>query len=249
MSESIWGLLDNPWVVGIGGGILSGLFVALVTRVIFGRRDKKEYNQKVFRANSEVVYAIRPGISEGIIPNGEVIKKLSSATARKYDVNDQDLYDIDEISGELIKEVMDSSFISAEMKNDYCVKISNISKDAPRSESPAPESRNEDARKAAYVGQLSVIVSLMAGVATALAVGLDIGGTENKTIVDDFEVISLISLGTVSIAVLGVLISRAARDLKISSAELRLAGISASFRSKSDHHEKKKPLSDADEAR
>ena len=57
-------LFNNPWFVGIGGGILSGLIVAYISRLIFSRRDNREYAQKVSQANHEVLYAVRPGISE-----------------------------------------------------------------------------------------------------------------------------------------------------------------------------------------
>ncbi len=53
------------WAIGIGGGILSGLIVAYISRLIFSKRDNREYAQKILQANNEVLYAVRPGISEG----------------------------------------------------------------------------------------------------------------------------------------------------------------------------------------
>jgi hypothetical protein len=97
----IMDLFNNPWVVGIAGGILSGLVVAWITRKIFSKRDNREYFQKVHAANQEVLYAIRPGISEEKIPTIEVIKHLISATARKYSIESSSMLTLSEISSEL----------------------------------------------------------------------------------------------------------------------------------------------------
>jgi len=73
-------ILNNPWVIGIGGGVISGFVVMLITRHLFSRRDNREYNQRVVTANQEVIYAIRPGISEGVIPSQNVVASLIDAT-------------------------------------------------------------------------------------------------------------------------------------------------------------------------
>ena len=57
-------LLNNGWVVGIGGGILSGLIVAWLTRTLFSKKDQKELAINISSANREILYAIRPEISE-----------------------------------------------------------------------------------------------------------------------------------------------------------------------------------------
>lgn len=119
-------LINNPWFIGIFGGILSGIIVTFISRYLLSRRDRKEYFQKLLSANREILYALRPGISEGLIPEAPVIEALLSATARKYGVDKKDLYNCSEIGQELIKEVMDSSFISMNTKTEYCQKLANI---------------------------------------------------------------------------------------------------------------------------
>jgi hypothetical protein len=37
----------NEWVIGIGGGVLSGLLVTLITRYLFSKKDDKEYAQNL----------------------------------------------------------------------------------------------------------------------------------------------------------------------------------------------------------
>lgn len=114
---------NNPWFVGIGGGILSGLAATWISRLIFSKRDNREYAQKVAATNREVIYSLRPGISEGVIPATDIVDALISATCRKYGVSEKDAYDIFDISEELIKEVMDSSFISSTTKIEFCDKL------------------------------------------------------------------------------------------------------------------------------
>jgi hypothetical protein len=115
--------INNPWFVGIGGGILSGLAATWISRFVFSKRDNREYAQKVAATNREVIYSLRPGISEGVIPDSEIVDALIAATCRKYGVSEKDAYDIFDICEELIKEVMDSSFISSTTKIEFCTKL------------------------------------------------------------------------------------------------------------------------------
>jgi len=119
-------LLSNSWFVGIAGGILSGLIVTVITRYIFSRRDNREYAQKIAAVNREVVYALRPGISEGYIPDEAVLSSLINATARKYRVSRDDVFRPKQIAEELIKEIMDSSFISSDTKQTYCETLAHL---------------------------------------------------------------------------------------------------------------------------
>jgi hypothetical protein len=116
-------MLENPWFVGIVGGILSGIAATWISRLIFSKRDSREYAQKVAAVNREVIYSVRPGISEGNIPEPAVLEALVAATCRKYGVTDKDAFNVQQISEELMKEVMDSSFISSAIKQDYCTKL------------------------------------------------------------------------------------------------------------------------------
>lgn len=121
--SKVKGLLSNVWVIGIGGGILSGLIVSIITRIIFSGKNNKEYSQKIMSANHEILYALRPNISEESMPKAEIIRALIQSTARKYEVEPSDLFSLEELASELVKEVMDSSFILPEMKKRYCEQL------------------------------------------------------------------------------------------------------------------------------
>ena len=130
-------ILDNPWFVGIVGGVLSGVAATWLSRLLFSKRDNREYAQKVAAVNREVIYSVRPGISEGNIPGVEVLNALVASTCRKYAVAVNDAFTVDQISEELVKEVMDSSFISSATKQDYCARLLAMQTPLP----PAPEER------------------------------------------------------------------------------------------------------------
>ncbi len=52
-------LLNNGWVIGIGGGILSGLIVTWLTRTLFSKKDLRELAANISSANREILYAIK----------------------------------------------------------------------------------------------------------------------------------------------------------------------------------------------
>ncbi len=111
-------ILNNAWFIGIVGGICSGIVVYIITRHVFS--NDKGYIQNISAVNKEVVYALRSGISEGHMPDEKVISSLIEATARKYKVERDDVFRPKQIAEDLIKEIMDSSFISSKTKKKYC---------------------------------------------------------------------------------------------------------------------------------
>lgn len=117
---------SNPWLVGIGTAVVSGLIVNFASRIVWNRKDDKELRQKIDSANHEVIYSLRPSLAEGLMPSSEIIDSLMKATARKYALEKTNLLTLDEFADELIKDVMDSSFISHQQKVSYCLEISKI---------------------------------------------------------------------------------------------------------------------------
>lgn len=112
--------LPNHWVIGIGGGLICGLLVLVIIRQLFSGREQREYDQRVATANNEIIHAIRPAITEKVIPSGAMLDALFSATARKYGVNSKDLLPKAGFANELIKEVIDNTFLSSQQKIGFC---------------------------------------------------------------------------------------------------------------------------------
>jgi hypothetical protein len=113
----------NGWFVRIGSSLLAGVVSSLVSWFLLTKRKRHEFLQLVMLAHGEVMYAIRPGIAEGHIPGSNVIQAMANATARKYGLERRDLFTTAELADELVKEVMDSSFLSSAQKADYCSKL------------------------------------------------------------------------------------------------------------------------------
>ena len=117
------GLLNNPWVIGVATGIIAWAVTWGISRLLLSKKEDREYAQKIATSNREVIIAIRPGIAEGQIPSREILEAMVKATARRYGVTTSDMYNAEELSQELIKEVMDSSFLSSAQKAEYCAKL------------------------------------------------------------------------------------------------------------------------------
>lgn len=121
---------SNPWVTGIGGGLISGIIVYFLTTFIAERRQNKEYKQKVSSANRDVVYLIRTCIPEKITPSKVLINMLIDSVSRKYSVRRDDMLTVKQIYSDISMEIMDSYFISAERKVELCKMIvENIDSD------------------------------------------------------------------------------------------------------------------------
>lgn len=113
-------IINNSWFIGVVGGIISGFLVWFITNNLFKSKQTQEYVQKVLSVNRELIYSLRSGISQRNLPNLDVLTALRSATSRKYSVDINDIYTNKELAEELIKEVMDSSFIPVESKASFC---------------------------------------------------------------------------------------------------------------------------------
>jgi hypothetical protein len=179
-------IFNNAWVVGIGGGILSGLFVTFITRYLFSKKDNSEYMQKVATVNREILYALRPGISEGHIPEESVLSALANSTARKYKVERNDIFQSKQIAEELIKEIMDSSFISSDTKKKYCETLAHLVKESlPENDVLALKAEIKVA-ESDYRQRLSQRMSMVLGMTAALITML----VGFKGLVDKPEIIS-----------------------------------------------------------
>ncbi len=118
--------INNPWFIGVVGGIFSGLIVFFITKYLLSARDKREYLQKVNMANKEIISNIRSSIAEKIIPPVEIILSVINSISHKYEIHRKDLYSIRNLVNDLIAEVMSNSFLSSEDKDNFCKLILEI---------------------------------------------------------------------------------------------------------------------------
>lgn len=93
----------------------------------------------------------------------EVVGPLLNATARTYGVETKDMLSPKELAEELVKEVMDSNFISANSKAEFCTELTYLMADVPVGE--LEETRQDGASTAvtAYRQRLITYISAMMG--------------------------------------------------------------------------------------
>lgn len=113
-------ILNNPWVTGIGGGIISSLIVFFVTKYLFSKKENREYLQKIKTANNEILYSIRPLVIEKKLPTAEVMSAIRLSIAKKYGIKQEDLYNDFSLYNDLVTEIMGNSFLSSEQKLEFC---------------------------------------------------------------------------------------------------------------------------------
>jgi hypothetical protein len=173
------GWITNGWLVGIASSLMAGILLSLISWFLLSKRRRHERAQLVMAANREVMYAIRPGIAEGHIPSADVLEAMASATARKYTLERADLFGPAELSDELVKEVMDSSFLSSSQKDSYCAKLTPLRQQQTVAK-PSGE-RDESWRDTALIP--SVLLGIISVVATALvqqAFNIEKGGVDDR---------------------------------------------------------------------
>lgn len=163
-------ILNNGWFVGIGTGILSGLLVWWVTNKLFSKRDEQELARNIDLANREVIYALRSEVSEEQVPAINVVEALISATARRYKLEARYLYRPKQIAEELIKEIMDSSFISSAAKRTFCEKLQELT---PPVETALDRQAQKEAQalvaKVEYREKTIMLFSMTLGMISAIA--------------------------------------------------------------------------------
>lgn len=129
--KNILEFFKNPWVIGILTGVVSGIIVFFVTKLIVKRSEKAEYRQQVSNANLNVINALKPYIAERGLPSRVIFSSIINATARKYGVNAKDMYSIEICCEELIREIITDVYVSNEKKEEYTKSLSEYKNNVP----------------------------------------------------------------------------------------------------------------------
>lgn len=149
-------LIANPWIVGIGGGVISSLIVFFITKFFLSKKENKEYEQKVRLATNDVVYAVRPLVIDKAIPSNDVLAALRSAIAVKYGVKVSDVIGIKQLVSILVLEILSNSFLNSSQKNEYCNLLMTM-KDEPK-QTPSNDVHKRKSERNLYI---SMMLSLL----------------------------------------------------------------------------------------
>ncbi|MGF9906947.1 hypothetical protein [Brevibacillus porteri] len=114
--------VNNGWVTSI----ITGFLVFYVTDLYKRIKGKKSYFQQVSIANKEIFNSIKYSIPEDNLPSVQILKAIHIATAKRYNVKFEDVDSLHAIINDLIKEIMDSNFLSHENKLVYCQRLLDI---------------------------------------------------------------------------------------------------------------------------
>ncbi|MVT09861.1 hypothetical protein [Chitinophaga tropicalis] len=101
-------------------GLMMALIVFLFTRYYFSRSGKTDYLKKIEVANNEMLYSIRPLLVEKKVPSKEILMAVTFSTAKKYGVEQNDLYDEFSLTSDLINETIANSFLTSDEKLEFC---------------------------------------------------------------------------------------------------------------------------------
>lgn len=160
-------LISNPWIVGIGGGVISSLIVFFITKFFLSKKENKEYEQKVRLATNEVVYAVRPLVIDKAIPANDILAALRSAIAVKYGVKVSDVIGIKQLVCILVLEILSNSFLNSSQKNEYCNLLMTM-KDEPK-QTPSNDVHKRKSERNLYISMMLSLLSFIAVLEIVLA--------------------------------------------------------------------------------
>lgn len=122
----VWTLFSDSWIIGISGGIISGIIVYFVTNFIISKKENKFYQQKIDQANSELLNTLKPYIISKKTFDVELYNSIISSLSKKYTIETKDLYEISESLNEIITEIMQTSFLTEKQKDNYSKSLLSI---------------------------------------------------------------------------------------------------------------------------
>lgn len=160
-------LIANPWIVGIGGGVISSLIAFFITKFFLSKKENKEYEQKVRLATNDVVYAVRPLVIDKAIPANDVLAALRSAIAVKYGVKVSDVIGIKQLVSILVLEILSNSFLNSSQKNEYCNLLMTM-KDEPK-QTPSNDVHKRKSERNLYISMMLSLFCFSAVLGSVLA--------------------------------------------------------------------------------
>ena len=118
--------LPDNIIITVVFGLMLAIIVFLLTRHNFSRHGKTDYQKKIEIANNEMLYSIRPLLVEKKVPSKEILGAVRYSTAKKYGVEQNDLYDEFSLTSDLINETIANSFLTSDEKLEFCSLLQSI---------------------------------------------------------------------------------------------------------------------------
>lgn len=117
--------LQDQWFVSIGGGIIVFFITNGISQWFLKRKDNSKYMEQISNANADIIRTLKPYIAEKGLPDKEIIDAIIVSTARKHNVKSDELYSIRIICEELIREIIENSYVSSDKKQEYTAQLTD----------------------------------------------------------------------------------------------------------------------------
>lgn len=167
--DKISAFFQNSWVVGIIGGIISGLIVYWITFVLVERRKRNNHEKDIMSANNAVLSVIRPYIADSGIPDEKRIDAIANAISRKYKIGREEMYSLPEIYEDLVLEFMSNLYIPTETKKTTITELlENVTQYQETKKQSATDQSASANDKKPTVSTVSEILSSLAAFITML---------------------------------------------------------------------------------
>ncbi len=176
----MWTIINNPWVVGIVGSVVSGLAVFLITGALIAKREGNEIRQRIQTANSEILHSLRLLIPEKVPPPLGLIDSMLRSSAKKHALKKEDLPSARVLAEDIITEIMSNPFLSPKHKIEYCEFVLQIARD-DQLDSSAQGGAPHLAETGSFKEKGRRDISIVLGVATFSSVLLGILSTSLGT--------------------------------------------------------------------
>lgn len=226
--------LNNPWISGVIIGIISGLIVYVLTDKFFGKQKQREHRKIIINANNNVLQNVKSFFIQKQILKREIIESMIQAVAIQNNLNREELFNIKDIGGLLVKEFMETSFLSVDNKKLICEEVYNTlfteaseQQNVPKASSDIIIRRNESSLQISLVMALSTAMMTLLYTVTTFKTDMRfgfLGFDQIKTLI--FSVVLAMLVSSVS-----MLLSRIIRkDVERREAERRHVIFKSYFR-------------------
>lgn len=122
----IKGIFNNQWVMNIGTGLILYIITTIISKIILNKATNKERQRQIDNANKEIIRILKPYVVNKNILNKMIITSIISSVARKYNLSVNEILDVKSICEELIREILESSYVDNEKKSEYAVYLNDI---------------------------------------------------------------------------------------------------------------------------
>lgn len=115
--------MHNAWVIGIVGGIISGIIVYYITIYVLDRKKKSDHKRDITYANNAVLDILRPYIANSGLPSKKELEVIINSISRHYGVKNDEMYSITSFYEDLVLEFIGNMYIPNEMKKENIEKL------------------------------------------------------------------------------------------------------------------------------